>query len=204
MKHKRSALSQGVVRCGECGLLANIIQPEHYCERCGAKLYARIPYSLQRTTALLLSSYALYFPANMFPIMTVTQLGVTQKHTILGGILSLVEKDMVPIAILVFIASIIVPLLKLIGITLLLVHVKLRWRRHAHLWAVLYRLIVLVGRWSMLDIFMISILIAVVDFGGVSEVIAGPAATAFAAVVVLTMLAAKSFDPRLLWDDGHL
>jgi paraquat-inducible protein A len=153
------------------------------------------------TLALLISSYALYIPANIFPIMTVNQFGVIEKHTIIGGIVALVEKDMTPIALLVFIASIMVPLLKLLGISLLLLNVRLRWQRQPRLWMRAYRLIVFVGRWSMLDIFMISILVAVVDLsGGVSQVIAGPAATAFAAVVVLTMLAAKSFDPRLIWD----
>src|SRR5690606_20448558 len=118
----------------------------------------------------------------------------------LGGILALVEGDMLPIAILVFIASILVPLLKLLGLTLLWLCAHYRWQVDARLWTVLYRIIAFVGRWSMLDIFMISILVSLVDLGGVAQVIAGPAATAFAAVVVITLFAAKSFDPRLIWD----
>jgi paraquat-inducible protein A len=132
--------------------------------------------------------------------MTVTQLGRGEPHTIIGGILALIESDMLPIAMLVLVASILVPLLKLFGITLLLLCVHYRWQVNARLWTRMYRVIAFVGRWSMLDIFMISILVALVDLGGVAQVIAGSAATAFAAVVVLTMLAAKFFDPRLLWD----
>lgn len=201
---KQSALAQGLVRCHICGHLHHTVHKRHrrQCVVCGEMLYARRPRSLQITVALLISSYALYIPANIFPIMTVTQLGMTEIHTIMGGIFALVEKDMAPIAVLVFIASILVPLLKLLGLSLLVLHVQLRWQGNARWWMRVYRLIVLVGRWSMLDIFMISILVAVVDLsGGVSQVIAGSAATAFAAVVVLTMIAAKSFDPRLIWDN---
>ncbi len=199
-----SALAQGLVRCHACGHLSKVakLRRTRHCPICGGQLHVRRPHSIQQTWALLISSYLLYIPANIFPIMTVTQLGMTERHTIIGGIWALVEKDMTPIAVLVFIASIIVPLLKLLGLSLLLLNVQGRWQRQPRLWMRIYRLIVFVGRWSMLDIFMISILVAVVDLsGGVSQVIAGPAATAFAAVVVLTMLAAKSFDPRLIWDN---
>jgi paraquat-inducible protein A len=203
---EQTALAQHLLRCPICGHLCKLVNRRHarLCPLCGEPLHVRRPHSLQQTWALLLSSYVLYIPANIFPIMTVTQLGMTERHTIIGGIIALVEKDMAPIAVLVFIASIVVPLLKLIGLSLLLLNVQLRWQARPHLWMRIYRLIVFVGRWSMLDIFMISILVAVVDLsGGVSQVIAGSAATAFAAVVVLTMLAAKSFDPRLIWDKQH-
>jgi paraquat-inducible protein A len=156
---------------------------------------------VQRTTALLLSASLLYIPANIFPIMTITKFGVTEKHTIAGGIIDLIHSNMIPIALLVLIASIIVPLLKLLGIGLLLLCVHFRWQINARLWTVVYRIIAFVGRWSMLDIFMISILVGLVNFNGVAQIIAGSAATAFAAVVILTVLAAKNFDPRLLWDN---
>lgn len=133
--------------------------------------------------------------------MTVTRLGVGEPHTIIGGIMALIHGNMVPIAMLVLVASILVPLLKLLGISLLLLNVHYRWQARAKKWTILYRIIAFVGRWSMLDIFMISILASLVDMGGVAQVIAGPAATAFAAVVVLTMFAAKNFDPRLIWDN---
>lgn len=204
MKPLPGALQQGLIRCADCGALAKRRAGLQRCPICGSSLNARIPHSMQRTLAFLLCGYALYVPANIFPIMTVTQFGLGETHTILGGILALIESDMVPIAILVFIASILVPLLKLLGLTLLWLCVHYRWQVDARLWTVLYRIIAFVGRWSMLDIFMISILVSLVDLGGVAQVIAGPAATAFAAVVVITLFAAKSFDPRLIWDNQHL
>jgi paraquat-inducible protein A len=200
MKRLPGALRQGLVRCHDCGALAKLEAASRPCPVCGSPLHARIPNSLQRTMAFLLAGYALYVPANLFPIMTVTQFGVGEPHTILGGILALVDSGMLPIAILVFIASILVPLLKLLGLTLLWLCVFYRWQVNARRWTLMYRMIAFVGRWSMLDIFMISILISLVDLGGVAQVLAGPAATAFASVVVITLFAAKSFDPRLIWD----
>ena len=200
MKSKNTALAQGFVRCHDCGNLSKWTHKPSHCQLCGSLLHPRLSNSFQRTTALLISGFGLYIPANIFPIMTYTKLGVGEPHTIVGGIISLIQGDMVPIAMLVLVASILVPLLKLLGISLLLLNVHFRWQNHARKWTMMYRSIAFVGRWSMLDIFMISILVALVDLGGVAKVIAGPAATAFAAVVVLTMFAAKNFDPRLLWD----
>lgn len=200
MKKNNTALAQGLMPCHECGKLAQILSASLICTRCGSHLHPRLPHSFQRTLALLLSGFALYIPANLFPIMTVTKLGVGEPHTILGGIVALIHSDMLPIAMLVLVASILVPLLKLLGLSLLLLCVYFRWQVNAKLWTRLYRIIAFVGRWSMLDIFMISILVSLVNLGGVAQVIAGSAATAFAAVVVLTMFAAKSFDPRLIWD----
>lgn len=201
MKTKASALSQGFARCHDCGCVVKIANQHAHCPRCESPLHARFPHSVQRTTALLLSGFLLYIPANIFPIMTVTQFGVGEPHTIAGGIIELIHGNMLPIALLVLVASIIVPMLKLLGISLLLLCVHFRWQVNARLWTKMYRVIAFVGRWSMLDIFMISILVSLVDLGGVAQIIAGPAATAFAAVVILTMFAAKNFDPRLLWDN---
>lgn len=201
MNIHKAALAQGFIRCHDCGGLSKQADNNSYCPLCEGRLHPRLPHSLQRSTALLLSAFFLYIPANIFPIMTYTRLGVGEPHTIIGGIISLINGDMVPIAMLVLVASILVPLLKLLGISLLLLNVHYRWQAHAKKWTTLYRVIAFVGRWSMLDIFMISILVALVDMGGVASVIAGPAATAFAAVVVLTMFAAKNFDPRLIWDN---
>ncbi|MGZ4980564.1 MAG: paraquat-inducible protein A [Methylobacter sp.] len=203
MTSKKTALAQGFIRCHDCGCLSRKSENTGSCPLCGGRLHPRLPNSFQRTAALLLSAFCLYIPANIFPIMTVTRLGVGEPHTILGGIIALINGGMVPIAILVLIASILVPLLKLVGLGLLLLNVHYRWQAHAKKWTVMYRIIAFVGRWSMLDIFMISILVSLVDMGGVAQVIAGPAATAFAAVVVLTMFAAKNFDPRLIWDNQY-
>jgi paraquat-inducible protein A len=201
MKTKKTALAQGFIRCHDCGCLSRLPDKKGHCPLCGGKLHPRITNSLQRTAALLLSAFCLYIPANIFPIMTVTRLGVGEPHTIIGGIIALIHGNMVPIAMLVLVASILVPLLKLLGLGLLLLNAHYRWQGHARKWTIMYRIIAFVGRWSMLDIFMISILVSLVDMGGVAQVIAGPAATAFAAVVVLTMFAAKNFDPRLIWDN---
>lgn len=201
MKANITALKQGLIRCHDCECLVKIADRLSHCPRCDSQLHARLPYSLQRTTAFLISGMLLYIPANVFPIMTVNQFGVGEPHTIAGGIIELIDSKMVPIALLVLVASILVPLFKLIGLSLLLLSVHFRWQVNARLWTVMYRIIAFVGRWSMLDIFMISILVDLVNLGGVAQIIAGPAAIAFAAVVILTMFAAKNFDPRLLWDN---
>lgn len=195
----KTALTQGFIRCHDCGHLIKS-KGQVTCPICGHSVSARKIQSVQHTTALIISALCLYIPANIFPIMTVTELGLAEPHTIVGGIVVLVQGDMIPIALLVLVASILVPLMKLLGLTLLLFCVHHQWQVNARLFTRMYRIIAFVGRWSMLDIFMISILVALVDLGGVAQVIAGPAATAFAAVVVLTMFAAKSFDPRLIWD----
>lgn len=200
MRTKMNALGQGLIRCHDCGYLVKTEMKMSSCPRCDGHLYARNPHSLQRTTALLLSSFLLYIPANIFPIMMVNQFGAGEPHTIAGGIVDLIDSGMIPIAMLVLVASIIVPASKLIGISLLLLCAHFRWQVNARRWTTMYRLIAFVGRWSMLDIFMISILVDLVNFSGV-QIIAGPAATAFAAVVILTMFAAEHFDPRLLWDN---
>ncbi len=199
MKRLSTALTQRFIRCHECGQLIKSKQ-ECICPVCKGPVFKRRNKNLQLTAALVISSLSLYIPANIFPIMAVTELGATEQHTIAGGIIALIQQDMIPIAMLVLVASILVPLLKLLGLTLLMLCVHFRWQVNAKLLTRLYRIIAFVGRWSMLDIFMISILAGLVDIGGVAKVIAGPAVTAFAAVVVLTMFAAKSFDPRLLWD----
>ncbi len=200
MQAKANALTQGFIRCHDCGNLVKTVDHLLSCPRCNSHLHARHPHSLQRTTALLLSSFFLYIPANIFPIMTVNQFGAGDAHTIAGGIVELIDSGMIPIGMLVLVASILVPSSKLIGIGLLLLCAHFRWQINARRWTVMYRVIAFVGRWSMLDIFMISILVDLVDFGGI-QIIAGPAATAFAAVVILTMFAAENFDPRLLWDN---
>ena len=200
MQAKANALTQGFIRCHDCGNLVKTVDQPSTCPRCDSHLHARHPHSLQRTPALLFSSFFLYIPANIFPIMTVNQFGAGDAHTIAGGIVELIDSGMIPIGLLVLVASILVPSSKLIGIGLLLLCAHFRWQINARRWTVMYRVIAFVGRWSMLDIFMISILVDLVDFVGI-QIIAGPAATAFAAVVILTMFAAENFDPRLLWDN---
>lgn len=198
-----SAAGLGIYRCHDCGLLLSasaVERQQSTCQRCDSQVHARIPDSLQRTLVLVLTGFVFFIPANLLPIMTIEKLGAGDPHTIFSGIVALIHAQMYPIAIVVLIASILVPLLKLIGLSMLILIVRYRWAVNARRWSKIYRAIAFVGRWSMLDIFMISILVAIVDLGKIADVVAGPAATAFALVVVLTMFAANSFDPRLIWD----
>jgi len=170
------------------------------CPRCGASLHRRKPNSIARTWALLVAASILYIPANMLPIMTVTSFGQAQTDTIVSGVTHLLGAGMWPIAILIFFASIIVPISKLVIIAYLLVSVqlKLQWRPLDR--TRLYRITETIGRWSMVDIYVIAILIALVKLEALATVEPGPGAVFFAAVVVITMFAARTFEPRLIWD----
>lgn len=187
--------------CGQLGPMTGLdADHDTACQRCGATLHHRKPDSLDRTWALLIAAVILYIPANLLPIMTVTSLGKGHPDTILSGVKTLIAAGMWPVALLVFFASITVPVLKMAGLVYLLVSTRrgsLKRRRDR---TVMYRLIEAVGRWSMVDVFMISILVALVSLGGLATIEPGLGAAAFAAVVVLTMLASLAFDPRLIWD----
>lgn len=170
------------------------------CPRCGFSLHHRKPDSIARTWALVLASAILYVPANAYPFLTVIRLGAGQPSTILQGVRELMEIGEWPLALLVFFASVTVPVLKLIGLVLLLTTTMAGVRTHRLDRTLLHRVLDAVGRWSMIDIFMESILVALVQFGAVVTVTPAPGAIAFAAVVILTMCAARTFDPRLIWD----
>ncbi|WP_448204296.1 PqiA/YebS family transporter subunit [Azospirillum sp. sgz302134] len=184
--------------CHDCQQV--VAGDEGDCPRCGAGLHRRKPDSVRRSWALIVSATILYIPANLLPIMTVIYFGAGKPDTILSGVESLVAAEMWPVAILVFFASITVPVLKLIGLGYLLVTVQRRSPRRRRDRTRLYRLIEGVGRWSMVDIFMISLLAALVQLGAIASVEAELGAIAFASVVVITMLASEAFDPRLIWD----
>ncbi|AYG06284.1 paraquat-inducible protein A [Pseudomonas fluorescens] len=197
------AIDAGILICTECHEL-NRQDPdtdEQTCTRCGALVHARRPNSLMRTWALLITAAILYIPANLLPIMTVNSLGQGAPSTIMSGVIELVQHGMFPIAAVVFIASILVPTFKLVGIALLLFSVQRHQPLSARQRIIMYRFIEFIGRWSMLDIFVIAILVAVVNFGRLASIEANLGAVAFASVVILTMLAAVTFDPRLIWDN---
>ncbi len=202
--HQKTATQEGLLNCHICHQLSRIkrgwIVRGATCPRCGVRVHLRKPHSLARTWALMLAALVLYIPANVYPVMTVISFGEGEPDTIMSGIQSLLASGMLPLALLVFFASIVVPLLKLIGLTYLLLSVQVRSRRRPRQRTVLYRITDAVGRWSMIDIFMISILIALVKLENIATIEPGVGATSFAAVVVLTMFAAMSFDPRLMWD----
>ncbi len=178
----------------------SIVDETGECPRCHSKMHRRIPNSLQKTAALVLASLVLYIPANVLPIMTYTSLGVTETDTIFSGVVALISAGLYWIALVVFVASIAVPVLKLVILAYLLVAVYAGWTTGIKHRAFLYRIIEVVGRWSMVDVFVVTIFTAVVQFGFVYTVEPEGAIIAFGAVVVLTMIAAETFDPRLLWD----
>lgn len=196
------ALDAGILVCHECQQLNRPpAGPPPRCRRCGARLHGRRPNSIARTWALLLSAALLYIPANLLPIMSVHMLGRGSPATIMGGVIELIQAGMLPIALVVFVASILVPSFKLLGIALLLYSVQRHQVMSPRQRILMYRFIEWIGRWSMLDIFVIAILVALVSFGNLASIEAGAGALAFAAVVILTMLAAITFDPRLIWDN---
>lgn len=170
------------------------------CPRCTDVLHRRKPDSIQRTWALVLAAIVFYVPANLLPIMTVTSLGRTQSDTIYTGVVFLLTHGMWPLAIVVFIASIFVPLLKLLILVTLLLSVQLRCSWSPRDRTRLYRVTEAIGRWSMVDVYVVTILVALVHLGNLASVKAEAGAIFFCAVVIITMLAAMSFDPRLIWD----
>lgn len=170
------------------------------CPRCGERLHRRKPDSIQRTWALVIAAVVCYVPANLLPIMTVTSLGQTQSDTIMSGVIFLLQHGMWPLALVVFVASVLVPLTKLVILVYLLISVQMRSTRRPRDRTRLYRITEAVGRWSMVDIYVVTILVALVRLGNLATIEAESGAIYFAAVVVITMFAAMSFDPRLIWD----
>jgi len=196
-----TAASVGLCACHDCGLLSKLPSHKHRrCPRCGAALHQRKSSSLVRTWAFIFAAMALYVPALVLPVMLTGTLLGTQPDTIMSGIVYFWNTGSWPLAIIVFIASIAVPLLKIFSLAYLAVSVQFCSRLIPHQRTTLYRLVEFVGRWSMLDIYVITLLVALVKFGDLATIEAGPGAIAFGAVVVLTMFAALSFDPRLIWD----
>jgi paraquat-inducible protein A len=196
-----SAASQGLVSCSACKLLCRSAPAEAMrCPRCQARLHIRKPYSLLRTWIYVIAAYVLYIPANVLPILETHSLYTSQSNTIMSGVLLFWGNGSWFIAALIFFASIVVPLTKLIALTLLLisVHERAKWQPYQR--TRLYRMIEWIGRWSMLDIYVVSLSVALVQLESFASMRADLGAAAFGAVVVLTMLATHSFDPRLIWD----
>ena len=190
----------GAVGCETCGLVSVPQHEDGRCPRCESALHARKPNSIARTWALVIAAAILYVPANYYPVLTVVQLGAGAPSTILGGVEELLTARQYPLAALVFFASILVPVLKLLGLSIMLIATQIGvagWLRDR---TRLFQIVRFIGRWSMIDIFMESLLGALVVFGSVVTIEPGVGAVAFCGVVVLTMFAAETFDPRLMWD----
>lgn len=198
----RRALAAGTaaISCIACELPVPQARAGERCPRCEAVLHDRKPHALHRTVALVIAGFVLLIPANLMPILTIEQLGSIDPNTILGGIRELIRAGLWPLAVIVFAASVVVPLMKLFGLTWMLLLTHQRSDRYLVGRTRLYRMIDLIGRWSNIDVFMLSILVALVQFGMLSQVRAAYGALAFAAAVVVTMVASRVFDSRLMWD----
>ncbi|MGO2414529.1 MULTISPECIES: paraquat-inducible protein A [Cobetia] len=196
------AALQGLGSCHSCGLINACTAHEAHvaCRRCGDPVHQRKTASLQRTWAWLVAALILYVPANVFPIMSTVSLGESDPQTIAGGIVLLWSHGDWPIALVIFVASILVPASKMIAIAWLCISAQRPDVQHARARVALYRITEYIGRWSMVDVFVVALLAALIQLGALMSVHPGPAALSFAVVVVLTMLSAQSFDPRLVWD----
>ena len=198
------ARHMGMIGCHSCHLLceAPLLKNNQHscCPRCGSALHSRKQNSISRCLALVIAASILMVPAQMLPITITSALGHTQADTILSGVIYFLHTGMWPIALVIFVASVFVPFAKLLILSLLMLSVQFRWRWRPRDRTRLYRVTEVVGRWSMVDVYVVTILVALVKLGAVATIDAGPGATYFAGVVILTMFAAESFDPRLIWD----
>lgn len=194
----RTALAENLASCHSCSRVQSI--ELHRCERCGAPVHARKPDSLQRCIIFLIVSLIAYVPANILPIMVITELGVEDPSTIISGVATFWEEHSYPIAITIFVASIMVPTLKIIALGVLCAAAAGKIKIDPLRANRIYWLTELVGRWSMVDVFVVAILVGLVKFTGLMTVTAGPAAVSFGIMVILTMFAAHAFDPKLIWD----
>jgi paraquat-inducible protein A len=195
----------GLVSCEACGLLsrpADIGDPGH-CPRCGNELSLRRKNAIQRTWALILAAAICYIPANILPVLNTITVTSAEDDTILDGVVLLYTTGSWPLALIVLIASVVIPLAKLIALSYLLLSVQRRSIVGSHERVRLYRLVEIVGRWSMLDVFVDTFTVALIQLQPLMSVKPGPGVIFFAAVVVLTMIAAQTFDPRLIWDAGE-
>jgi paraquat-inducible protein A len=200
----QTAARSGLLNCHGCSLLVRrpsaADRVHARCPRCGARLHLRKPNSIARTWALLIAALIFYIPANVLPVTITTYLGSTQSDTIMSGVIFFMQTGSWGIALIIFVASIVVPIAKLIVLSGLLLSVQLRSRWRPEERTRLYRITELVGRWSMLDVFVVTVLVALVRLGYLTTIEAGSGVVYFAAVVVITMIAAMAFDPRLIWD----
>lgn len=200
----QTAAANNLLLCRECAKISEALDSDgprrQHCDRCGAALHFRTPYSLSKTWALTLTAAILLFPANLLPIMRVNFLGIPSSSTILDGIKIFFQDGSYIIALIILAASILIPIFKITGLTIILLSIRLRQKQYIRQQTAMFRLIEFIGRWSMLDIFVVALLGFFVNFGFLSSIETAPGATYFCLVVVTTMLAAIAFDPRLLWD----
>jgi paraquat-inducible protein A len=197
-----TAAQAGLVSCETCALLSRPADPAEpgYCPRCGGELSWRHHHSIQYTWALVIAAAICFIPANVLPVLSSTTLGSVDSDTIMGGVVFLYTSGSWPLALIVLIASVMIPLGKLVALAYLLITVQRGSLGGSRERTRLYRMVEFIGRWSMLDVFVDTFTVALVQLQPLMFVEPGPGVVFFAAVVVLTMIAAESFDPRLIWD----
>jgi paraquat-inducible protein A len=197
-----TALAKGLVVCSECALVAKPATraTPGYCPRCGESLVFRRHDAIQRTWALLLAAAILYVPANVLPVLTTTTIASSDSDTIMSGVVFLWASGSWPLALIVLVASIVIPIGKIVALGYVLVTVQRGTATNDRARTRLYRIVEFIGRWSMLDVFVDTFVVALVQLSPLMSVEPGPGVVYFMAVVVLTMFAAQSFDPRLIWD----
>jgi paraquat-inducible protein A len=205
MSFERTALRAGLVSCETCGLLSRPVSRAEpgFCPRCGEQLEFRRHNSIQITWALVIAAAICFIPANALPVLATNTLGTTEYDTILGGVVFLYTSGSWPLALIVLIASVMIPLGKLLALAYLLISVQRGSIAGNRDRTRLYRMVEFIGRWSMLDVFVDTFTVALVQLSPLMSVAPGAGVLFFAAVVVLTMIAAESFDPRLIWDSGQ-
>jgi paraquat-inducible protein A len=196
----KTGKQQGLQVCSICGNYCENEIDTRQCPTCNNDISERKKNSLQKTWALLITAIIFIIPANVYPITYLLKNSILYPDTILSGIISLVDSDMQGIALIVFIASIAVPILKIVALVFITLAVQLGWRFSASRQLLIFSFVDWVGRWSILDLFVISIMVAVFDKGSLLSVYPGVAATSFTVVVIATLFAANSFDTRLIWD----
>ncbi len=196
------AAQAGIAACHGCGLLARPATAAHpgHCPRCGERLAWRHAHAVQRTWAFLIAAAILYVPANLLPVLTTNTLASSQSDTIMSGVIYLYQSGSWPLALIVFVASVMIPIGKILALAVVLVSVQRNSAANNRQRTRLFRTIEFVGRWSMLDVFVDTFVVALVQLSPLMMVEPGPGVVYFMAVVVLTMFAAQSFDPRLIWD----
>ncbi|WP_137807748.1 paraquat-inducible protein A [Pseudomonas sp. G(2018)] len=186
--------------CHTCGLACDMTHEPHECERCGAPLHRRKTNSLSRTWAYMLAALVFYIPANLLPVMNTKMVGSGADSTIMSGVLEFWQHGAWDIALIIFIASIAVPGVKFVALTLLLVTVQRNSQWACKERSKMYRFVEVIGYWSMLDVIVVALVASLVKFQALADIEPRPGILFFGLVVVFTMLSAMSFDPRLIWD----
>jgi len=203
---QRTGLAENMALCHSCDFVSHIVVPKvgysMRCPRCDAKIHLRKTNSVSRTWAMVVLGFITFIPSHLFPVMLITQLGSgTFEKTIMGGVVNMAEEQLYGLAIIVFVASVVVPLFKLLGLSYLLWAISRRRLQNPYRLTRMYQMIVFIGRWSMVDIFFAALFISLLQLGNFVNIEVGLGAPAFASMCIITMVAGEFFDPRLLWDE---